>query len=147
MTLPEKIEGGLILLVGVCFWLFMPPYAELIKLGNVILVLASLSLVQSLVRDLWLLAKAKRKPSLIAAKKSFCLCLESVVGAGSVLIGILLLTTGIAQPVLITDGIWSLCILLTMALGFAIKDWVIVWRPFGIRREKDHANIIFSWKN
>jgi len=35
----------------------------------------------------------------------------------------------------------------TMALGFAIKDLVISWKPFGVRREKDHLNLIVRWKS
>jgi len=33
-----------------------------------------------------------------------------------------------------------------MTLGFAIKDLVISWKPFGVRREKNHLNLIFRWK-
>jgi hypothetical protein len=34
-----------------------------------------------------------------------------------------------------------------MALGFIIKDFVISWNPFGLRREKDHLNLIVRWKS
>ena len=30
-------------------------------------------------------------------------------------------------------------------LGFLAKDFVISWRPLGVRRDPDHHSIIFTW--
>ena len=45
-----------------------------------------------------------------------------------------------------SQGFWSILAVTVLAIGFAIKDFVFEWRPFRIRREKDHVNLVFSWK-
>jgi hypothetical protein len=32
-------------------------------------------------------------------------------------------------------------------LGFLIKDLIITWKPFGVRREKDHLNLVVRFTN
>ena len=74
------------------------------------------------------------------------MCIESTVGATGIVAGAVLLGTGIDRPVVMDKGIWSPLAMATMAVGFAIKDYVLEWRPWRVRRDKDHTNIVFTWK-
>jgi hypothetical protein len=38
---------------------------------------------------------------------------------------------------------WAVVAAIVLLGGFTLKDFVITWRPWGIRRERDHHSIIF----
>ena len=42
--------------------------------------------------------------------------------------------------------VWSLLAASVMILGFVMKDFVLEWSPFRLRRDKDHLNIVVAWK-
>lgn len=44
------------------------------------------------------------------------------------------------------NWVWSVLVMLIMGLGFVIKDYVLEWSPWRIRRDKDHMNIVFTWR-
>ena len=59
MTTAEKIEGALIPVLGVSVWMVAPEGPMKTNAGTLLLWSSALLLFQSLVRDLWLLRKAK----------------------------------------------------------------------------------------
>ena len=60
MTLAENMELGLIPAVGAGFWAFAPALSSRIEVGILVMYAAALLLLQSLLRDLWLLVKSRR---------------------------------------------------------------------------------------
>lgn len=74
------------------------------------------------------------------------MCVESTIGATGVALGIMVLGSGIDRSVPMDGWSWSFLAALVMAIGFAIKDFVFEWNPFRIRRDKDHVNIVFTWR-
>ena len=106
---------------------------------------ATLGLLQGLVRDLCLLVKAKGAARDVP-RKARCMCVESTVGVIGIMAGIVLLGAGIDRTFLVGRWSWGLAVLGVLGVGFALKDYVFEWHPFRLRREKDHLNIVFSWK-
>jgi len=74
------------------------------------------------------------------------MCIESTVGATGVVMGAILSGAGIGQPVSMTEWTWSVLVVLVLSGGFLMKDYVLEWSPWRIRRDKDHMNIVFTWK-
>ncbi len=146
MTSAEKIELALIpVLAGVVVLLadHLPP---VVGLGNLFLTTSALLLFQGLIRDLWLLVKAKREPKPDAIQKIRCMCVESTLGMSGIVVGIVLLGAGLNLPAMMANWNWCLLVALTMTIGFAMKDYVVEWMPFRLRKDADHMNIVFTWK-
>jgi hypothetical protein len=145
MTRAEQIELLAIALLAPAAWLVWPPTPTVVPLWQLTLELSALLLVQSLVRDVAILLRSRRSPSL--RKEAQCFCLESTIGVTGVVIGAALALLGSPAQVRISQ--WGACLaaLGTMAVGFAIKDLVISWGPLAVRREKDHLNLIVRWKS
>jgi hypothetical protein len=61
-------------------------------------------------------------------------------------IGALLLGSKIDQSIAMTAWTWTVLVVIVLGVGFCIKDFVFEWNPWRIYREKDHMNIIFTWK-
>jgi hypothetical protein len=170
MTMLEKLELISIPLFGMGFYMLAslastsPPGSAFIfefifefillpgapSMGNLLLLMSSLLLLQGLVRDLSLLAIAKRSPQSAAPERELraarCMCMESTVGITGILLGIGILGFGINQPIRMADWEWGVLVMLIMSVGFAIKDLVIETAPWRIVRDKDHMNIVFKWK-
>lgn len=171
LTMLEKIELISIPLFGIGFCLLLPmiPISapiftfillpDVLSLGSLLLLMSSLLLLQGLVRDLSLLARAKRMPQSTvsegAVRAGRCMCMESTVGMTGILLGIGILgfggfgdfgDFGINQPIRMANWEWSVLVMLMMSFGFAIKDLVIQTDPWRIVRDKDHMNIVFKWK-
>lgn len=147
MTTAEKIEVTLIPLAGAAIWLmgkWLPIY---IGIGLLLLASSVLLLFQGLLRDLWLLSKRKRDTQSGVRRKLLCMCVESTVGMTGVVAGLIILGSAINWPVAMCPWIWSLLAIAVLIIGFAIKDFIFEWRPFRIRRDKNHLNIVFSWKS
>ena len=146
MTNAERIELAMIpVLIGLIALLAdqLPPA---VGLGNLFLTTSALLLFQGLLRDLWLLAKAKRAPKSEAIKKIRCMCVESTVGMSGVVVGVVLLGAGLDWSVAMANWNWCLLVALTMIIGFAMKDYVVEWMPFRLRKDPDHMNIVCTWK-
>jgi len=62
-----------------------------------------------------------------------CMCLESTLGLGGVLIGVALTAIGITTQVPITTLAWPILIGSIMLFGFLTRDIVITWSPWGIK--------------
>ena len=145
MTTAEKIELALIPLLGVCSWLIASELPSQMNMGQLFLGMSAFLLLQSLVRDLWLLAHQRGKqPDL--QRKIRCMCAESTAGMTGVILGIVLLGVGINLSIEIPQWCWSILAMLIMTIGFLIKDYVIEWSPLRIYKDLDHINIIFTWK-
>jgi hypothetical protein len=146
MTTAEKIEATLIPLAGVAILLMREWLPTRVGIGSLLLASSVLLLFQGLLRDLWLLFKRKRDTQSGTQQKVLCMCVESTVGVMGVVAGIITLGSVINRPVPMSSWIWSLLAVAVLTIGFAIKDFIFEWRPFRIRREKNHLNIVFSWE-
>jgi hypothetical protein len=147
MTTAEKVELALILVFGAGLWLMAPELPDKLDVGNLVLGTSALLLLQSLIRDLWLLAREKRAAQRSPRRKARCMCVESTVGATGIIVGIVLLGSGIDGSVVMNDWMWTPLVMVVMGIGFVIKDYVLEWGPLRVRRDRDHMNIVFTWKN
>jgi hypothetical protein len=144
-TISEKIELALIPLLGIIFWLIAPLLPGQLNTGNLLLCMSALLLFQSLVRDLFLLAKMKREQQPAQYRAARCMCLESTVGMTGILVGAGFLGFGINMPVVLNKWVYSILVVLALATGFLIKDLVIETSPWRILRDRKHVNILFKW--
>ena len=147
MTVTEKVELCIIaILLVLAALLFNAPTVG-VKFSMVIVYCASLLFGQSLLRDLWYLY-AKRNRSLTKAKPVIrqCMCVESTVGVLGLVLGILLLSSTFDIEVMLSKIVLLSLMCLILLGGFLIKDYVVEWNPWRLYKEKDHMNIIFSWK-
>ena len=147
MTTAEKVELTLIPLVGVAIWLMGEWLPTNIGIGSLLLASSVLLLFQGLIRDLWLLSKRNWGVQSGARQEALCMCVESTVGVTGVTAGLIILGTAIDWQLPMSVWIWSGLAVAVLTIGFSVKDFVFEWRPFRIRRDKDHVNIVFSWKS
>jgi hypothetical protein len=147
MRRAESIEILVIGIVTLLSWIVWPYYSAPIPVWQIVLNASILFLMQSLVRDVAILLRHQHSTSNEPPQEVQCFCLESSVGVCGVIIGALL--AGFTSSKWITISRWEfvLGIAAVMVLGFISKDWVISWNPIGLRREKDHLNLIIRWKN
>ena len=146
MTAAERTELGLIPVVGVVAWLFAGRLPATIGIGSLLLAASVLLLFQGLIRDLWLLFKRRRESQTGPRQQALCMCVESTVGVTGVVAGIILVGAASDKTLVMGQALWAALAVVVLAVGFAIKDFVFEWRPFRIRRDKDHVNLVFSWK-
>lgn len=147
MTTAEKTEIALIPIAGASILLSGEWLPSDIGIGSILLAASVLLLFQGLVRDLWLLTRRKADQRSGARQERLCMCVESTIGVTGVVAGLIILGSAINQPVSMSPRLWSLLAVAVLAIGFSIKDLILEWRPFRIRRDKDHLNIVFSWKS
>lgn len=147
MTRAEWIEVLVIAVLAPISWLVLPHISAAMPFWKITLGLSSLLLGQSLVRDIAILLRNRSSASNQPRREAQCFCLESTIGTTGVVTGTALAIFGRSTQVEIGRSHFLLAVAGTMVLGFAIKDLVISWKPFGIRREKDHLNIIVRWKS
>lgn len=146
MTLSEGIELAFIPIAGAAVLLAAGELPDEIGAGRLLLIGSALLLLQSLVRDVWLLVRNRRTAQSSPPRRARCMCIESTVGAAGVLVGALLLGVGIDRSLAMNGWGWSALVIGVLGTGFAIKDYVFEWNPFRIRRDKDHMNIVVTWK-
>lgn len=143
MTTSEKTElVGIGVVAGVVF-LMNPMLPENMELGYVLVSLGLLFLVQSLLRDLWILSIKKTTPD--QAKQGRFMCLESIIGFVPLIAAVLIISAGWRKAIDLPHLFWPLGAAVVMMICFLIKDWVIDLKALRIRKEKDHINIIFKW--
>ncbi len=146
LTRAEKIELGLILLAtGIVAAIAVHLPAEL-ELGSFLAVAALALLGQGLVRDLWLLTKQRKVGVDAHREEARCMCMESTVGLGGVLVGVLLTAFAVPVTVQMAEWAWPLAGGHIWGAGFSIKDVVIQWSPWKVRRVKDHGSILVHWR-
>jgi len=148
MTRAEWIEIFAIAIVTAASWPASELFHSTMPLWQIVLGASALLLAQSLVRDVAILFRSRHSSSKNETRKEArCFCLESTVGLTGVIAGLALIGLGSSHQIEISRWEFLIAIAGTMALGFIIKDFVISWNPFGVRREKDHLNLIVRWKS
>lgn len=146
MNRAEIVELTLIPVLGTGFWWIAAKLPEHIELGRLMLGASALLLFQSLIRDLWLLAKARRNPQPSPPRVARCMCVESMVGITGIVVGLTLFGWRIGKPVSMGRWNWSIIVMLVMGAGFVMKDYVLETKPWRLRRDPNHLNIIVRWK-
>ena len=147
MTVTEKVELFLIVLFLVLLIFVLNASEQATKLSIVVLYSASLLFCQSLLRDLWYLyAKRNLNKDVNQTITRQCMCVESTVGMLGVVIGLLLFSSAFDISVILNKVTLLSLASIILVGGFFIKDYVIEWNPWRLYKEKDHMNIIFSWK-
>ena len=145
MKTAARIEFTLIALGGVVVRLAEPLFPEPVRLGTLLVAGSGLLLFQGLIRDLCLLARARREPP--KPKRAMaCMCVESTAGVAGMIIGATLFGSAINLSVSPGPWGWPAMALGVMALGFLFRDYVIGWRPLRFNKDPDHLNIVFTWK-
>lgn len=129
----QRVELGLIVGGLAATWVLARDLSWSPRCGALAGYAAAVLLAQGLVRDVARLGLGGRVP---VTRRMRCLCAESTLGVGLLLIGLTLLLLGLEEPVgldraRLTGGLGAL-----LALGFVAKDYVLV-----IRREEDHGSI------
>ena len=147
MTIAEKTELVLIPILGLLCWLGLATFPERLAIGHLSLAASALLLLQGLVRDLWLLSRMKYNAPSHTQRAIRCMCVESTVGVMGVILGVLLLSIGISVSIPMSQWSWSILLVVILSFGYLIKDFVLEWGPWRLRREKDHMNIVFTWKS
>ncbi len=145
MSLAEKIELTLLPLAGLAVFACGPMLPTTVSGGRLLFLAAAALLFQSLVRDLSLLAAARRR-SAGTRRVARCMCIESTVGVGGLAIGGLAAGMGLGGALSIAPWTWGVLAFAMGLVGFWLKDFVIEWRPWKIRRDPDHLNILVEWK-
>jgi len=145
MKTREKVELGLIPVVvagvgAAARWLPMR-----LGVGELLTIACLAWLVQGGLRDLWLLYLLKSRPAAAPRRKLACLCLESSAGLTGLVVGVGLALSGTGGQIALNAGRWMLLAVGVLTLGFLAKDFVISWRPLGLRRDPDHHSIVFTW--
>lgn len=146
MNTSEIVELALIPVLGTGFWWMAPMLPDQIELGLLFVGASALLLLQSLIRDFWLLAKAHRKPQPSPQRVARCMCVESMVGITGIVAGLTLFGWKIGKPVSMGHWTWSIFAALVMGAGFVMKDYVLETKPWRLRRDTNHVNIIVRWK-
>lgn len=145
MTRAEKIEIAVIAALAAASWFAWPQSLNPLPWWKIVLGLSALLLAQGLIRDIAILLRRRSHASI--SKTMQCFCLESTVGAGGVIAGIVLAGFAGTNQVTVTRWTFLFTVTATLAIGFLIKDLVITWNPIGLRREKNHLNILVRWKS
>ena len=141
MTTREKVELLLICCVAGAAWFFTARLPHQLAAGELILAASVFLLSQGLLRDLWI--KYVVKPAAPAQpRRIVCMCMESTVGVAGVTAGAAILLCGIRSSVQLPQLFWPLLVLCVGVVGFVIKDFVIDWKTWKVRKEKDHQSVI-----
>lgn len=146
MTAAEKVELTLIPVVGAAVWSLAAAAGASIGTGSLLLGSSVLLLLQGLVRDLWLISRRNRDAHAGAGREALCMCVESTIGVTGVVTGLAVLGSALDATLALGPEAMGAIAVVVLAIGFAIKDLVFELRPFRIRRDKDHLNIVFRWK-
>lgn len=145
MNIAEIVELGFIPLVAAMAWWLAAALPANPRLGELMLWGSALLFVQTLTRDLWLLAKARRAGA-NSPRVAQCMCVESMIGMTGVCIGLMLFTFGIGMSVRMERWSWSAFAAVVLVAGFMMKDYVLEAKPWRFRRDKDHVNIVVNWR-
>jgi hypothetical protein len=146
MTRAEQLELALVPLLGVAAGLLGNRLSASVTVGALLLAASCLLLLQGLVRDLWRLSQRRREVTSGPVRTALCLCAESTVGVAGVVAGLALLGSPIGAAVPLNPMIAGGLTAGVLAFGFAIRDLVVEARPFRIRRERDHLNLVVGWR-
>jgi sterol desaturase/sphingolipid hydroxylase (fatty acid hydroxylase superfamily) len=146
ITALEKAELTIIPIIAIMVWFFAPLLPNSLNIGLLLLGVSALLLLQGLIRDLRLLANKRGNPQPDLQRKIRCMCAESTIGTTGIIAGAAILGVGIDYSIGLSQFGWCIIFIVVMTIGFLIKDYVIEWNPFHLRKDKDHINIVFTWK-
>ncbi|MBO1254201.1 hypothetical protein J3L16_00725 [Alteromonas sp. 5E99-2] len=139
------VELVLIILSIMLFTALSTTLPTSVNLGWLMVYFALTLLIHGFFRDMYLLYKQKTSVDDNAPIAMRCMCLESSIGLPTVFLGIGLAYCFSSWSITLTALEWTILFSLTLLFGFAIKDLIITFKPLGIRKEKNHGNIIFKW--
>jgi len=145
MTRAEQVELTLVPVLGAVVGLLGDRLPTSASIGALLLVASCLLLLQGLVRDLWLLSQHRKQGTGGPARTALCLCAESTVGVAGVVAGLALLGSPIGAAVPLNPLLASGLTAGVLAFGFAIRDVIVEARPFRLKRESGHLNIVVGW--
>lgn len=141
-----NLEKAELMLIGIVLLILTMLHTKLpttFAVGSLITSLALTVLLQGFLRDLYLLYRKRRNPDTQPKVVMRCMCLESTLGLPLVILGVTI-------AVILPEWKFELPSILTATLhgvalisGFLIKDLLVIWRPLGLRREKNHSHITF----
>jgi hypothetical protein len=138
MTNPyRRLEPALAPLVGVAV-LIGAPGPHSLTVGRVCVLAGLLTLLQSLVRDLYVLATRRAAPR-DGARQGWFLCVESALGLALVLQGLFLGYTGATAVVSLGAVVWAVAAALWWLVGYAVREVV-----FEVRRDPNHMNLLIG---
>ncbi len=146
-TRAEKIELVLVALAvcGLALWSDRLPFS--LELGSALAIGALALLGQGLMRDLWLLNRQRSIGGKeVKHEELRCMCLESTIGLAGVLAGVVLTAAAVTLRVKLAAWFWPSAGATVWIAGFLIKDVVIQWSPWRLRRVKDHGSILVRWR-
>ena len=146
MTRTDWIEVALIALLIAGSWLLLPLLPAGMSISQVMLMLSALLLLQSLIRDCLILWRTRQIKNADPTREMQCFCLESTVGMTGVVLGLALFGLAGSRQLAVTAPGLVMAAGATLILGFLIKDLVLTWNPFGVKREKDHLNLVVRWR-
>jgi len=144
LTEADKIELSLIALAALLTFMVQPILPYRMSLGMFILVFAVCLLVQSLIRDLvklYIIKKNRHKPEKLNV---VCMCVESIVGLSVVIVGLCILFIGLPYSVRFPDWYWPAFTGVTWLFGFVIKNYVLDFTNWRIKRVAGHHNFIIG---
>ena len=146
ITRAEKIELGLIVSAAGGVAVVAKRLPEALEAGSLLAIAALALLGQGLLRDLWLWSKQRRFVATAQPEEARCMCVESTVGLSGVLAGVVLTAVGVSVQVPIAVEMWPVMGVVVWGAGFAMKDLVVQWAPWKLRRVKDHGSILVRWR-
>jgi hypothetical protein len=115
---------------------------ESLETGTLVVGAALALLLQGFARDVYLLARSRRNR--VPCESAACICAESTVGLSGVLVGLAFTLEGVGSIIVLKWWVWPVLASFVWSLGFIMKDFVIQWRPWAIRRIEDHGSIIIK---
>jgi len=136
----EKIEASLIGLSVTAVAVGSKRLPSALDAGTLVTVAALALLLQGFFRDLWILFRSRTRRG--KTETAAYICAESAIGLGGVLVGAVASLAWVKFLISIKPWHWTGLALLVWSLGFVIKDVVIQWKPFAIRKIKNHGSII-----
>lgn len=146
-TRAEKIELALVAL-AVCAlaqWSGRLPFS--LELGSALAIGALALLGQGLLRDLWLLSRRRLTGGMQGPREEArCMCLESTIGLAGVIAGVVLTAAAVTIRIKWVPWFWPGAGATVWIAGFLMKDMVIQWSPWKVRRIKDHGSILVRWR-
>ena len=114
------------------------------SLGQVIIALSLLFLVQTLLRDIWLYYRMHKATNAGDMSEIRGFCVETTVGVSVLILGFAVLFFSQSQALEISFTLWWILAMFTMGLCFWLRDYVFSWRPWRIYKDPDHSNLLFK---
>jgi hypothetical protein len=134
-----RAEPFLAVPVALATLLLLPRTGVEVSVADVFRDAGILMLLQSLVRDVYLLASGRAAGANGTPRRGWFLCVESALGLGLVCQGVLLWALGTPTVVALPAAAWAGCVLVWWWVGYAVREVV-----FEIRRDPHHLNLLIG---